>query len=333
MGFMQPAADTLPRSTLIIGDSREEAGSGETFAHIYPATGRVTREITLAGPADVDRAVAAARAAFPAWRAMPGDKRRDLMFRLAALLEAKAQELVPSLVSENGSILLGASYMPHDAAQKFRYYGGWADKIEGRTIATWGGPAHDYVQYEPYGVVGAIIPWNGPLFAATMVMAPALAAGNCIVVKSPDLAPYSVMRLVELIQEAGFPAGCRQPRHRRRRCRRGDGCASRHRQDPVRRLRRDREEGARQRRPDAQALRPRARRQVGGDRLRRRRPPECREEGADGRGQRQRPGLRQRHTPAGRTLDLRALPADCCRRWPVTSLSAIHSIRRRPWAR
>ena len=207
MGFMQPAADTLPRSTLIIGDSREEAGSGETFAHIYPATGRVTREIKLAGPADVDRAVAAARAAFPAWRAMPGDKRRDLMFRLAALLEAKAQELVPSLVSENGSILLGAGYMPHDAAQKFRYYGGWADKIEGRTIATWGGPAHDYVQYEPYGVVGAIIPWNGPLFAATMVMAPALAAGNCIVVKSPDLAPYSVMRLVELIQEAGFPAG------------------------------------------------------------------------------------------------------------------------------
>ena len=85
--------------------------------------------------------------------------------------------------------------------------GGWADKIQGRTIATWGGPAHDYVHYEPYGVVGAIIPWNGPLFAATMVMAPALAAGNCIVVKSPDLAPYSVMKLVELMREAGFPPG------------------------------------------------------------------------------------------------------------------------------
>jgi acyl-CoA reductase-like NAD-dependent aldehyde dehydrogenase len=97
--------------------------------------------------------------------------------------------------------------MALDAAQKFRYFGGWADKIHGRTIGTWGGPAHDYVSYEPYGVVGAIIPWNGPLFAATMVMTPALAAGNCVVLKSPELAPYSVMRLGELFLEAGFPAG------------------------------------------------------------------------------------------------------------------------------
>jgi acyl-CoA reductase-like NAD-dependent aldehyde dehydrogenase len=71
----------------------------------------------------------------------------------------------------------------------------------------WGNPAHDYVAYEPFGVLGIIVPWNGPLFAATMVMAPALAAGNCVVLKSPDLAPYSAMKLVEMIQEAGFPAG------------------------------------------------------------------------------------------------------------------------------
>jgi acyl-CoA reductase-like NAD-dependent aldehyde dehydrogenase len=97
--------------------------------------------------------------------------------------------------------------MAYDAAQKFRYFGGWCDKIHGRTVPMWGSPAHDYVAFEPYGVVGVIIPWNGPLFAATMVMAPALAAGNCVVLKSPDLAPYSAMKLVELIQEAGFPAG------------------------------------------------------------------------------------------------------------------------------
>jgi acyl-CoA reductase-like NAD-dependent aldehyde dehydrogenase len=97
--------------------------------------------------------------------------------------------------------------MGYDAAQKFRYFGGWCDKIHGRTIPMWGGPAHDYVAYEPYGVLGIIVPWNGPLFAATMVMAPALAAGNTVVLKSPDLAPYSAMKLVELIQEAGFPAG------------------------------------------------------------------------------------------------------------------------------
>jgi acyl-CoA reductase-like NAD-dependent aldehyde dehydrogenase len=99
------------------------------------------------------------------------------------------------------------SYLAWDAAQKFRYFGGWSDKIQGRTVSTWGGPAHDYIAYEPYGVIGAIIPWNGPLFATTMVVAPALAAGNCVVVKAPELAPYSVIRLGELFIEAGFPAG------------------------------------------------------------------------------------------------------------------------------
>ena len=207
MTFQQPVADTLPRYPVIIGDAFEERGGGEFLAHIYPGTATVTRELRMAAPADVDRAVATARAAFPTWRAMPGDKRRDLMFKLAAALEAQAQEMAPVLTAENGSIILAGPHMSYDAAQKFRYFGGWADKIEGRTIATWGGPAHDYVSYEPYGVVGAIVPWNGPLFAATMVLAPALAAGNCIVIKAPDLAPYSVMRLVELIQQAGFPPG------------------------------------------------------------------------------------------------------------------------------
>ena len=207
MTFQQPVVDALPRHAIIIGDSREEAGSGETVGHVYPGTGAVTREIVMASPADVDRAVAAARAAFPAWRAMPGDKRRDLFFALAARLETEAMAIAPSVVAENGSISMAAPYMAYDAAQKFRYFGGWTDKIEGRTIPTWGGPAHDYVRYEPYGVVGAVIPWNGPMFAATMVMAPALAAGNCVVVKSPDLAPYSVMRLVEIMLDVGFPPG------------------------------------------------------------------------------------------------------------------------------
>ena len=207
MTFQSPQADLLPRSTLIIGDKVEEQGSGEKIAHIYPGTGSVTREITMASPGDVDRAVAAARAALPEWKAMPGDKRRNLFFKLADLLEARSADFAPSLIAENGSIAMTAPYMGYDAAQKFRYFGGWADKIHGRTVPMWGGPAHDYVSYEPYGVVGVIVPWNGPLFAATMVIAPALAAGNCIVLKSPDLAPYSAMKLVELMLEAGFPAG------------------------------------------------------------------------------------------------------------------------------
>ncbi|MFM5930341.1 MAG: aldehyde dehydrogenase family protein [Novosphingobium sp.] len=207
MGYQNPNAELLPRSTLIIGDHVEEQGKGELLAHVYPGTGTVTREFRMGAPSDVDRAVEAAQAAFPAWRAMTGDKRRNLMFALAALLEAESLKMAPILVAENGNVAMTAGYMGYDGAQKFRYFGGWADKIEGRTVATWGGPAHDYVQYEPYGVVGVIVPWNGPIFAATMVLAPALAAGNCIVIKAPDLAPYSVMRLVELIRQAGFPPG------------------------------------------------------------------------------------------------------------------------------
>jgi acyl-CoA reductase-like NAD-dependent aldehyde dehydrogenase len=129
------------------------------------------------------------------------------MFKLAALCEQYMQELSELSTIENGSIAVAAPYVAMDAAQKFRYCGGWADKIHGRTVPTWGGPAHDYVSFEPYGVVGAIVPWNGPLFAATMVSAPALAAGNCIVLKAPELAPWTVMRLGELFQEAGFPPG------------------------------------------------------------------------------------------------------------------------------
>lgn len=100
-----------------------------------------------------------------------------------------------------------AAHIPPVVAQRFRYYAGWADKIRGETLNAWNGPAHNYVNYEPYGVVGAIIPWNGPLFAAAMVIAPALAAGNCVILKAPELAPYSVMYLGELMLEAGFPPG------------------------------------------------------------------------------------------------------------------------------
>jgi acyl-CoA reductase-like NAD-dependent aldehyde dehydrogenase len=207
MAFTLPSADLLPRHPLIIGGVREERGSGAIIAHVYPGTGTVTREIAMADARDVDRAVAAARAAMPAWKAMPGDKRRNLFFKLAELCEAKSAEFAPSLIAENGSVAMTAPYLGYDAAQKFRYFGGWCDKLHGRTVPMWGAPAHDYVSYEPYGTIGILVPWNGPLFAATMVLAPALAAGNCVVLKSPDLAPYSAMKLVELILEAGFPAG------------------------------------------------------------------------------------------------------------------------------
>jgi acyl-CoA reductase-like NAD-dependent aldehyde dehydrogenase len=207
MTFQTPPVDQLPSHPLIIGDAREAAGNGETIAHVYPGNGQVTRELRMANAADLDRAVETARKALPEWRGMPGDKRRNLFMKLADMLEARSAEFAPSLIAENGGIAMAAPYMGYDAAQKFRYFGGWTDKIHGRTVPMWGAPAHDYVSYVPYGVVGVIVPWNGPLFAATMVIAPALAAGNCIVLKSPDLAPYSALKLVEIMLEAGFPPG------------------------------------------------------------------------------------------------------------------------------
>ncbi|MEY4159878.1 MAG: hypothetical protein RLZZ136_499, partial [Pseudomonadota bacterium] len=177
------------------------------WSHIYPGNGQVTSDLTLASAADVDAAVAAARAAFPAWRALPGNRRRDLLLKLAEVIERNAPHLSALAVIENGTPSAHTHFAVQDGLEKYRYFAGWADKIEGRTIDTWTGPAHDYTHYEPYGVIGAIVPWNGPFFAANMVLAPALAAGNCVVLKAPELAPYSVMKLGEMIREAGFPDG------------------------------------------------------------------------------------------------------------------------------
>jgi acyl-CoA reductase-like NAD-dependent aldehyde dehydrogenase len=177
MSYQVPDAALLPRHSMIAGGVRSD-GSGQSMPHIYPATGRVTSQVRLASVSDVDAAVTAARKAAPAWRALTGDKRRDLMFKLAALVEQNSKQLAQLGTFENGSTLMTTSYLGWDAAQKFRYFGGWADKIHGETISTWNGPAHNYVAYEPYGVIGAIVPWNGPLFAATMVMTPALASAR-----------------------------------------------------------------------------------------------------------------------------------------------------------
>lgn len=120
MAFRDPVIDALPRHPIIIGGQRAVPNGPARHAHVYPGTGKVTQELALADSDDVDRAAAAARKAFPAWRAMPGDKRRDLMFRIAALLEAKSADFAPSLIAENGSVAMVAPYMGYDAAQKFR---------------------------------------------------------------------------------------------------------------------------------------------------------------------------------------------------------------------
>ncbi len=207
MSFATPDLSVIPQHVVIAGDKLLKAGSGELFSHTYPANGQQTTQIQLADASDVDMAVDAAQKAFPAWRALPGDQRRNLLLKLADLIDAHADEFTALEMLGNGTPKMVGAYFGPVASQRFRYYAGWADKICGETLSAWNGPAHDYVNYEPYGVVGAIIPWNGPLFAAAMVLSPVLAAGNCVVIKAPELAPFSVMRLGELFLEAGFPPG------------------------------------------------------------------------------------------------------------------------------
>jgi aldehyde dehydrogenase (NAD+) len=202
-----PPLDLLPKPGLLIGDQRIEDSSGGVFDHIYGATGKRTAEITLAGPREIDLAARAARSDLPAWRATTPDQRRELLLRAAQLLREHADELVAISQMDNSMPVFAAAGGPLVAADQFAYYAGWADKLVGEVVPTWPTPSLDYVTHEPYGVVGIIIPWNGPVYAVGMTVAPALAAGNCVLLKPPELAPYAALRIGELFLEAGFPPG------------------------------------------------------------------------------------------------------------------------------
>ncbi len=197
----------LPNPGLLIGDRRVAMASGGGFEHVYAANGQPTGYVPLAGAKEMDEAVAAARRALPAWQKMPRDRRRDLLLAYASLLDSNRDRLSQLNVIDNGTPLSLAQYMPTKAIDLFRYNAGWADKIGGDVVPTWPAPAFDYTRQEPYGVVAILIPWNGPITAIGMTAAPALAAGNCVVIKPPELAPYTALEMGQLFLEAGFPPG------------------------------------------------------------------------------------------------------------------------------
>ena len=207
MPIGEAVLDLFPRPGLLIGDRLLATATGGEYEHVYPATGKPTLRVPLAGPADVDAAVQAARAASPEWRSWTVDRRRDVMLRFAALVREHEESIGQLSVYENGTpIGLAQGFVP-TLADAFTYNAGWADKIGGDVIATWPVDALDYTVVEPYGVVGIIIPWNGPVPALGMTLAPALAAGNTVVLKPSRPAPFSPLRVGELLLEAGFPPG------------------------------------------------------------------------------------------------------------------------------
>ncbi|SJN41638.1 Aldehyde dehydrogenase [Microbacterium esteraromaticum] len=186
--------------------------AASTFTDLNPATGKPLAEISDGSAADVDEAVKAARAALVGeWGATPGVVRGKLLNKIAELIERDGLELARLESLDIGKPAIQPQILDiPNAAATFRHFAGWADKIKGETIPTAGAmgqPTLSYTVREPVGVIGAIVPWNTPLMIAAWKIAPALAAGNTLVVKPAEDAPLSILHLATLIQEAGVPAG------------------------------------------------------------------------------------------------------------------------------
>jgi phenylacetaldehyde dehydrogenase len=198
---------------MLINGKWVEAASGRTFPTYDPATGEVLSNIAEGDVQDVNRAVAAARAAFESgpWAKISPSERGRLVWKIGDLIEKYSEELAQLESLDNGKPLkvARAADVPL-AADHFRYYAGWATKIEGNTIPLGLAPAdkfHAYTRREPVGVVAQIIPWNFPLLMAAWKLAPALAMGCTVVLKPAEQTPLSALRLGEIIMEAGIPEG------------------------------------------------------------------------------------------------------------------------------
>jgi acyl-CoA reductase-like NAD-dependent aldehyde dehydrogenase len=195
------------RDRLFIGGSFVDAVDGSTFETINPHDGSLIARVARAGPADIDRAVAAASTAFPAWGRLAAAARGVILLRLADLIEAHADELARLESLDTGHPIRDSRNLDvARTAATFRYFGGMADKLQGDVIPVEPGFLN-YVLREPLGVVGAIVPWNFPLMFCSWKMGPALAAGNTVVLKPAELTPLSALRIGELMAQAGIPAG------------------------------------------------------------------------------------------------------------------------------
>lgn len=201
------AFDSLPADLLHI-DGGAVAGEGTAVEHVHPGTGESLGQRRFASIGQVDTAVQSASDAFPAWWELPPGRRRDLLLAIAALMRAESHRLGAIVSAEMGMPLRASVMGVAHAAEWFTHYAGYADKIGGKApqIGAPGGVL-DYTQRVPHGVVAAITPWNGPIIALALKVAPALAAGNTVVLKPSELAPFSSLAVAQLATRAGLPAG------------------------------------------------------------------------------------------------------------------------------
>ncbi len=200
---------SIQATQLLINNQWVNSRSGKTFPTLNPSTGEEIIRVAEGDREDIDAAVAAARAAFDygPWRKISASDRGKLLNRLADLMEKHADELAELESLDNGKpvSVAKAADLPL-AIACYRYYAGWADKIQGKTIPIQG-DYFCYTRHEPVGVVGQIIPWNFPILMQAWKLGPALATGNTVVMKPAEQTPLTALRIGQLIVEAGFPPG------------------------------------------------------------------------------------------------------------------------------
>ncbi|OBA17960.1 aldehyde dehydrogenase [Metschnikowia bicuspidata var. bicuspidata NRRL YB-4993] len=198
--FTQPAG-------LFVNNEFVKSKSGKTIESINPSTGEVNGSVYAADEEDVDEIVAVARKAFKSWKKTSGVERADLLFKLVDIMKQELELLTDIEAWDSGKTRhLNALYDVEEVIAVFKYYAGWADKVHGRVIAQ--NPKKlAYTLHEPYGVCAQIIPWNYPLLMAAWKLAPALAAGNVVILKSSEVTPLSILYFATLFKKAGFPPG------------------------------------------------------------------------------------------------------------------------------
>ncbi len=192
---------------LWIDNQSRPALEGETFETPNPATGQVLATLARGKREDADLAVASCKRAFPAWARLDPNERARILWKAGELVMANLLELAKLESQDTGKPIANAMAIDVPrTADTFFYFSGWATKLTGETIPV-RGPILNYTLREPLGVIGAIIPWNFPLLLAARKIAPALAVGNTVVLKPPEEASLSSLRLAEILAEAGLPPG------------------------------------------------------------------------------------------------------------------------------
>ncbi len=192
---------------LFIGGQFVDAADGATLTSVNPHDNSPIADVAMAGREDIDRAVAAAQRAFPAWSRLSGGERGRILLRVADLIEENLEELARLEALDTGHPLRDARILDVPrTAMTFRYFGGMADKIEGSVVPVDPGFLN-YLVREPIGVVGQVVPWNFPIMFTSWKLGPALAAGNCVVMKPAEITPLTSLKIAELMAEAGLPDG------------------------------------------------------------------------------------------------------------------------------